>query len=118
MTDQELLDLYHKRQDALAQIGGFGHKPIRDMPPSMRSRCNAVSIEFRERDQAITTELRLRGQSAHLDGVTLHLTSDRLHWVALQPGTQRPLLYEDSPYMQTPTKGTLYRYPKEALRRP
>jgi hypothetical protein len=116
VTDQELLALYHKRQDALDQIFDGPTQVLGEMAPEKRKHADGLSALFRRVDSKITAELCLRNAPAQLDGVTLHLTQDRLNWVPLQPGTLRPVLYGDSPYVKTPLKGTFYRYPREALR--
>jgi hypothetical protein len=53
---------------------------------------DCAAARFRECDAAITAELVRRSAPAKLPGVTLHLTPDRLNFVALKPGTRKPLI--------------------------
>ncbi len=94
MTDTQLKALYHERMHWLDALKRYDI-PLRDLPIDQYDEIEMASAKFRTADKAIVQELKARGGIAELKGVTLHMTVDRKSFAALDPGTGRPIGWEE-----------------------
>ncbi len=101
MNDSALTALWTRRNATLASLSG-DPRPLREMSWQDRDRVDMLSVRFRRIDREITAELKRRGAPVVLDGVTLHLTRDGLHFASLIPGTTRPLRSYERDAVSTP----------------
>lgn len=112
MTDRELEDAVRRRADACRRISGrTSNRTLGEMSPGNRAEVERIARTFWDLDAAIVAELRRRNAPVVIGGRELHLTHDRLNFVAVVAGTTTsPLGHDKSSTCGGDVGGMLHDY--------